>query len=170
MLTLDIPLKNIPARAALIPDARPNQPPPYLIAGGFVFRELDTPYLKAWGKKWSEEIPVSLRILNEMQSEQPTPEQKRLLVLADVFPDEYNFGYHELSQSIVKTVNGQSVDSIREMEEAFQHPQNGFHIIEFTPSYGPSKVILDAEKFNEATRKIMDKYQIPSRIRMNAEK
>jgi hypothetical protein len=39
-------------------------------------------------------------------------------------------------------------------------------VIEFFPSYGMSKVILDAETFDSATERIMEKYQIPSRIRV----
>lgn len=167
IVELQIPLKNMQASAALIPYARPDQPPPYLIAGGLVFRELDVPYLKAWGENWEDQIPTYLRILNSLHSELPTPDQHRLIVLADVFPDEYNLGYHELAQNIVKAVNGQPVDSIRKMEEALQHPENGFHVIELLPNYGTSKIILDAEKFEEATAAIMETYQIPSRIRMN---
>lgn len=164
-IIVEIPLKNIPPSAALIPEARLETPPPYLVAGGFVFRELDVPYLKAWGDKWEEKIPAYLRCLHEMKGESPTSEQQRLIVLADVFPDEYNFGYHDLAQKVVKSVNGYPIDSIREMEEAFQHPQGGFHIIEFMPSYSTSKVILDAETFTAATADIMEKYQIPDRIR-----
>jgi len=161
---VEIPLKNIPPSAALIPKARLDTPPPYLLAGGFVFRELDVPYLRAWGDKWKEKIPSYLRCLYEMKSESPTLEQQRLIVLADVFPDEYNLGYHDMAQNIVKAVNGYPIDSIKKMEEAFQHPQGGFHIIEFMPSYGISKVILDAGTFAAATTAIMEKYQIPSRI------
>ncbi|MEN7972297.1 MAG: hypothetical protein ABFR47_00530 [Verrucomicrobiota bacterium] len=164
-IMVDIPLKNNPPSAALIPRARLNTPPPYLVAGGFIFRELDVPYLKAWGNNWSDKIPAYLRCLYEMKSEAPTPEQQRLIVLADVFPDEYNLGYHDMAQNIVKSVNGYPVDSIKKMEEAFQHPQGEFHIIEFMPSYGTSKVILDAKDFPAATAAIMEKYQIPSRIR-----
>ncbi|WP_136063229.1 PDZ domain-containing protein [Pontiella sulfatireligans] len=165
--TVEVPLKNTQPSAALIPAARPDLPPPYLVAGGFVFRELDVPYLKAWGKDWENNIPPTLRILNEMRSESPTPEQQRLIVLTDVFPDDYNLGYHEMAQNIVKSVNGRSIDSIREMEEAFQHPEDGFHVIEFLPGYGTSKVILDAAPFKDATAAIMEKYQIPTRIRLN---
>jgi hypothetical protein len=167
-ITLSIPLKAVPPSAALIPENRLNTPPPYLIAGGFVFRELDELYLQAWGSKWKEEIPAYLRTLLNMKNESATPEQRRLIVLTDVFPDEYNLGYHSMAQNIVKTVNGQPIDSIRKMEAAFQQPQNGFHVIEFMPSYGMSKVILDAGRFESATQSIMDKYQIPSRIRVRA--
>lgn len=165
-ITISIPLKAVPPSAALIPGNRLNTPPPYLVAGGFVYRELDELYLQAWGKKWKEEIPAYLRILLNMKNETSTPEQRRLIVLTDVFPDEYNLGYHDMSQNIVKTVNGCPIDSIRKMEEAFQHSQNGFHVIEFMPSYGISKVILDASTFESATQSIMEKYQIPTRIRM----
>lgn len=164
-ITVDIPLKNVLPSSALIPSDRLDTPPPYLVAGGFVFRELDVPYLRAWGEDWSKKIPSYLRILFKLQGESATPEQQRYLILADVFPDEYNLGYHDMSQNIVKSINGVAVDSIAEMEEAFQHPQNGYQVIEFMPSYGTSKVILDAATFAEATDAIMEKYQIPSRIR-----
>lgn len=165
-VTVSIPLKASMPGAALIPKTRLNTPPPYLVAGGFVFRELDELYLHAWGKKWTEQIPAYLRTLLHMQQDSATPEQRRLIVLADVFPDEYNMGYHDMAQNVVKSVNGFPVDSISKMEEAFLHPENGFHVIEFIPSYGINKVILDAERFEEATRSIMENYQIPSRIRM----
>ena len=87
-------------------------------------------------------------------------------MLTDVFPDEYNLVYHDMSHNLVKAVNGHPVNSMKKMEAAFQDPQDGFHIIEFMPSYGVSKVILDAETFKAATADIMEKYQIPARIRM----
>lgn len=164
-ITVDIPLKNIPAASALIPETRTGQAPPYLVAGGLVFRELDTPYLQAWGDEWEKSIPARLRIYREMTAENHDPD-KRLIVLADVFPDEYNMGYHDLSQNIVTAVNGQPVNSITDMEEAFKKPEGEFHIIEFVPSYGLSKVILDAKEFSAATERIMETYQIPSRIRL----
>ncbi|MCK4563591.1 MAG: hypothetical protein KAU94_02820 [Verrucomicrobia bacterium] len=164
-ITLDIPLKNIPESSALIPKTRTGQPPPYLIAGGLVFRELDTPYLRAWGNEWMKNIPARLRIYTEMESENHSPD-KRLIVLADVFPDEYNLGYHDMSQNIVTAVNGRPINSIADMEEAFKHPEGEFHVIEFVPTYGLSKVILDAKEFSAATTRIMETYQIPSRIRL----
>ena len=51
------------------------------------------------------------------------------------------------------------------MDEALQRPADGFHMIEFMPSYGLSKVILDAETYEAATAAIMEKYQIPERLR-----
>ena len=166
---IEIPLKNMPPSVSLIPEARPNQPPPYLVAGGFIFRELDVPYLRAWGSEWEENIPSFLRCLYKMDGEALLPGKQRLIILTDVFPDQYNLGYHDMAQNIVKSVNGYPVDSIRKMEEAFQHPENGFHVIEFMQSFGISKVILDATTFDAATASIMEKYQIPSRIRLREE-
>jgi len=167
-IELEVSLKNIPASSALIPATRTEQPPPYLIAGGLVFRELDTPYLRAWGDKWEENIPSRLRIYKEMESEAYQPGE-HLIILADVFPDEYNLGYHDMAQNIVVSVNGRPITSIAAMEEAFQHPDGKFHVIELAKSYDISKVILDAEEFDSATRRIMETYQIPSRIRLRTE-
>ena len=165
-LALDIPLKNIPCESMRIPTYRIETPPPYLFAGGFVFRELDIPYLRAWGKNWAEKIPLRLRIYQNMESNNNSGDQRRMIILADVFPDEYNLGYHDMAQNIVKTVNTRPVHSIADLEQAFQHPIEKFHIIEFVASYSMSTVILDSEKFQSATESIMEKYRIPQRIRL----
>lgn len=164
-LDLEILLKNIPASSALIPAARTGQLPPYLLAGGFVFRELDRPYLRAWGEDWESSIPPRLRVYLEMEAE-THGQDKRLIVLADVFPDEYNLGYHDLGQNIITRVNGRTINSIADMEEAFQNPSGDFHVIELVPSYGLKKVVLDAKEFDAATARIMETYQIPTRIRL----
>jgi len=164
-LTLKMPLKNIPPSADLIPMTRHNQPPPYLLAGGLVFRELDVPYLRAWGDRWQEEIPALFRINLEMNG-QKQGENRRLIVLTDVFPDQYNLGYHDLSQLIVTKVNGKTIRSIADMEAAFHHPVGDFHVIELLPGFNLSKIILDAKTFDVATKRIMKTYQIPMRIRL----
>ena len=168
-MDVNILLKNIPCQSMRIPSQRIGLPPPYLFAGGFVFRELDVPYLRAWGNNWSDKIPLRLRIYQSMQSASLTTERQHMIILADVFPDEYNLGYHDLSQSIVKSVNGLPIFSIKDLEKAFQNPDGKFHIIEFVPSYGMSTVILDAEQYESATELIMQKYRIPKRIRLRAQ-
>lgn len=165
-VSLEMILKNIPPAVESIPFARlDNDPPPYLFAGGFVFRELDIPYFRAWGDQWQKNIPARLRIYKEM-NDQILLKKKRLIVLADVFPDPYNLGYHDMSQNIVVEVNGRSIESIADMQEAFNHPLGPFHVIKFVPSYGAEKVILDATTFEEATLRIMKTYHIPSRVRL----
>ena len=164
-LNLKIPLKNIPPSADLIPETRYNQPPPYLFAGGLVFRELDVPYLKAWGSNWRQNIPPRLRVYLEMDA-QKQGENRRLIILADVFPDQYNLGYHDLSQLIISKVNGKEIRSIADMEEAFKHPQGDFHVIECIPNFGISKIILDAKTFDAATQRIMKTYHISHRLRL----
>ena len=121
-ISVEIPLKNTLPSAALIPEERLSTPPPYLSVGGFVFREFDEPYLRAWGDDWEGKIPSYLRILLDLRGESPTPEQTRLIVLTDVFPDKYNLGYHDMSQYIVERVNRIAVGSIRKMEAALQQP------------------------------------------------
>jgi len=165
---VDIPLKRLSGETVLIPSYREKEPP-YLVAGGFVFRELDTPYLGAWGKGWKDKIPTRLRIYLGLENEENIPGRRRMIVLADVFPDQYNLGYHDMAQNIVKAVNSRPVDSIADMEEAFKHPAGKFHVIELVPSFGMSRVILDASTFESATESIMNKYRIPQRIRLRAE-
>jgi len=162
--TVRLELKNIPPSVDLLPESRLGNPPSYLFAAGFVFRELDMPYLRSWGEDWFERIPARLRIYAETGHE-ILPGSKRLIILAGVFPDPYNIGYHDLRQCVVRAVNGRTVSSIAELEEAFNHPSGRFQIIDFVPSFDISHVVLDAGGFDEATRRIMRTYRIPSRIR-----
>ncbi|MBN1672439.1 MAG: hypothetical protein JXR37_15470 [Kiritimatiellae bacterium] len=164
-----IPLRNKPTATSLIPWRRASRPPPYLIAGGLVFRELDAEYLRSWGEDWRARIPTRLRVYEGMESESQTPDRRRLLVLSAVLPDAYNLGYHGLAQLIVERVNGLQVDSIAELNEAFGKPQGAFHVIRFVPNFSRNEIVLDAAEFEQATERIMKKYSIPGRIRVAVE-
>ena len=157
-----------PARAAqeLIPVRSSGAAPPYVIAGGLVFRELDGDFLRTWGKDWEKKAPPFLMTRYDLFRTTQTAGRRRVILLAYVLPSACNLGYGNLETLPVARINGRDVDSIAGVDEAFQHPEGDFHRIVFEPNPVRVEVVLEAATFEQATREILDEYQIPQRLRL----
>lgn len=166
ILRLIMPLSSFPAEVHLIPWRRYADPPPFLIAGGLIFRELDGPYLRTWGDEWQKKAPATLVTMNHLLEQAQEPERRRIVLLQGVIPDDFTLGYQNLEDLAVDKVNGQKVDSLQGVEAALRQPVSGFHIIEFLPFQQLRQVVLDASGLEEATTRIMADYQIPLRKRL----
>jgi S1-C subfamily serine protease len=165
LIDVDIELRRHRASHWLVPWRRNDSTPPYLVAGGLVLRELDGNYLRAWGENWRKEAPSQLVQRYALMRKSQTPERRGILMLSHVLPAAYNLGYHDLAHLAVAQINGRPVDSVRDAEEAFQHPEDGLHRLVFYPDDLRSQVVLDAEAFGEATAEILEAYGVPERIR-----
>jgi hypothetical protein len=165
-LDVDVELRRNHGADWLIPDRRDQPPPPYLVAGGLVLRELDGNYLRAWGIPWRRHAPANLVERYDRERESQTAERRRILLLSQVLPDAHNLGYHQLANLAVTEINGRSVDSVADADEAFRHPVGGFHRVKFYRDDLRSEVVLDAAGFQESTARILENYNIPARIRI----
>lgn len=166
VLDLELEIKGFPAGLPLVPEKRSDHAPSYLVAGGLVFRELDHNLLLAFGENWKSRANPRLVTYWALERWNQTPEKRRVIVLTYALPDSYNIGYHNLRDLIVDKVNGYSINSISDMEEAFNHPENNLHNITFIRNPQRNKIVLDAVKFEEATERILGMYNIPQRIRL----
>jgi S1-C subfamily serine protease len=165
LVDIELELRAYPAAAALVPWRRPSEAPPYLVAGGLVFRELDGRYLLAWGDDWHKVVPAQLRYINDVMNHAQTPAQRRLIILSHVLPAPYNQGYHDLRDLPVKAINGRRIGLVSDAIEAFARPANGQHTIEFYPNATVSEIVLDAETFGPASTEILRAYEVPSPMR-----
>jgi S1-C subfamily serine protease len=165
VIDLEIELRRYASACRLVPWRRDDSPPPYLVAGGLVLRELDGKYLSAWGTDWRSTAPSTLVQRYDLQGRFRTPERRRILLLSHVLPDPFNLGYHDLANLALADINGRPVDSVADAEEAFHHPVDGLHRIDFYPDDDRSQVVLEAAGFEEATTRILAAYNIPERIR-----
>jgi len=166
VLDLEMELKGFPADIRLIPYRRSDHSPPYLVAGGFVFRELDYNYLRSAGKNWRSRTDLRLVTYWDLERGAQSPDRKRIIILSKVLPDSYNIGYHNLRDLVVKQVNGYEINSIHDLEKAFSHPDEGFHTIIFRSNFTRNRVVLDSADFERSTERIMNTYNIPDRIRL----
>lgn len=165
---LQMALRAYPAAQELIPARGGPGAPPYRIAGGLVFRELDAEYLRTWGRDWASEAP--LRLLGRFNTEQhgQAPERRRIVLLKAVLPSEYTIGYHGLEDLPVETVNGIAVDSIEGLNRALERPVDGFQTIVLAPNGFRREIVLDAAGFEAATAEILEEYGIPAAGRASA--
>jgi len=167
-LDLRMMLRAYPAAQELIPAESGSGAPPYRIAGGLVFRELDGEYLRTWGRDWASEAP--LRLLGRFNTEQngQTPERRRIVLLTAVLPSAYTIGYHGLENLPVETVNGIVIDSIEGLNRALERPQDGFHTIVLAPNGFRREIVLEAAGLEAATAEILEEYGIPAAGRASA--
>ncbi len=151
--TLDttVPLRPYDGSSLLLPIDRVG-PPPYLVAGGLVFREFDESL---------QARSVELRIVSQLRRTAQSADRRRVVVLSSVLPDTYNLGYHGTSELEVERVNGQLVDGLEAVRAAFGAPKDGFHVVTFAPNPRLRQLVLDASTFAEAGERIAASYGIP---------
>lgn len=162
---LELTLKGSPADLPLVPSARSNHAPAYMVAGGLVFRELDYDFLRAFGKDWKSKASPRMVTLWALEGWEQTREKRRVIILAYVMPDSYNIGYHSLNNLIVSKVNGRPINFITDMREAFRHPEKSLHTITFVPNPQRNEIVLDADGLEKATDRIVRMYGIPQGMR-----
>lgn len=163
-----IRLRDNPVALALIPERRGDEPPPYVVAGGLVLRELDADYLRSWGADWLTKAPLPLLTRYYLDQDEQQPGRRRIVILASVLPSEYDIGYQDLRNLVVESVNGMPIDSIQDVAEALARPGDGFHTIAFEPNPTRREAILDAASFEDATAKALETYDIPAAIRLRS--
>jgi len=168
---VEFELKAYPSQLRRVPWRRDNSPPPYLVAGGLVFRELDGEFLRTWGSEWASNAPRNLAIQYYLYGHSTRPDQRRAIVLSSVLPDRYNIGYHDVADMITTHVNGIPIDSVDDLVSAFAQPQtdaNGepaYHVVRFAPNSYLAELVLDARTFEEASARIADAYGLPATVR-----
>ena len=168
VIDLKMPLRAYPAAQALIPSQSGPEPPPYLVAGGLVFRELTADYLRTWGSEWPSDAPLRLIGLYNIERFAQAPERRRIILLKSVLPSSYTIGYHGLEDLPIEAVNGQAVDSLEDVVEALRRPADGLHTIVLEPNGDRREIVLDAEGMEAATAQIMEEFHVPQAVRLSA--
>ena len=90
----------------------------------------------------------------------------RLIKLVGSDPAKPLSGAGDALSLALAEINGRSVDSVADADEAFRHPIGEFHRLKFYRDDLRREVVLDAAGFEESTARILENYDIPARIRI----
>ena len=157
-----------PAGLELVPSVG-DKVPPYLIAGGFVIRELDVPYLRTWGKDWINDAPQRLLSRYLFGTKSQTPNRRRIVLLATVLPAPYNLGYQDLKDVAIERVNGRPIGKIEDVVAALERPEGRFHVFTLSAESPRDEIVVEAATLDGATTGILEAYGIPAASRLRAE-
>ena len=157
-----------PDRSRVVSEAQlADQPPDYVVLGGFVFLELSRPYLQEWGNDWVNEAPKRLVYYDAFQNEIPE-DRGKIVILAQVLPVPETLGYESIRNLVVTQVNGRPVRSLVDLSEAAKKPLKGFHKIEFEED--PKMVFLDAASVEANQKALIERYSLPALQRLKGKK
>ncbi len=156
-LTVDVVLDAYDDSRALIPQNIEGRQAQYLVEGGILLRELTADYLMAPGARWM--VANNPRFVNLFLSRAQFPDKPgdRVVIMADILPDEINKGYQRIRDDIVTKVNGQPISS---MKDVFAIRRRDGAITRITLNNMGVDIVLDPSTLEEANRRISKQYRI----------
>jgi hypothetical protein len=149
----------------LVPEQSFDQPPEYVLTGGFVFVPLTDAYLRSWGPTWRQRAPFRLAYYDTGKVKLG---RKERIVLSQVLPDQVNLGYETLHNSVIDEVNGVKIGQMSDLVGALKSPINGFDVFKFASGEPVEMAVLDASEIDAANQNIMTLFHIPSDHVLNA--
>jgi len=138
----------------------------YLIMGGLLFQELTRPYLQSFGKDWASRAPFRLVYAMSHPEQYRDEGREKIVFLAGVLPTSSVQGYERIGGNIITTVNGKTINNIRDLDIAFnQKPKDGVHEIRFDQY--PKVIWLDDELAKQDNFLfIPERFRIQERMRL----
>jgi S1-C subfamily serine protease len=154
-MKIQMPLKAI---SQLMPDRPDERHPTYFVMAGFVFVPLTFNYYST--ANWDNFKPELQDLLfHGLRAK----EQKQVVLISHVLPHEINKGYDKLTNMVVTQINGQPISEMKDVLAAFDHPVDGFDVIDVDDhDWFGSTIVVDADKTKQATDEIMDTFKILS--------
>ncbi len=142
----------------LIDPYRFDEGPRFFIAGGMVFQELTKPYLQIFGDQWRTRAPMRLLWALTHPDEYEKKGREKLVFLSRVIRTPATLGYENISHVIVDKVNGQPINSLKDLAKAFDWPEGSVHKIEL--SEAPHELFLDVRVTDIVDEQLKDAFRI----------
>ena len=165
----------------LVPSHFHNQPPPYLLMGGFVFTVLSVPYLHALDA-FEDFVSDDISYLLTLWRHDPEPppllpddnnskrsgavpdisDNQEVVILTQVLIHSSNLGYEHLSDIVLEKVNGHTVRSLQHLHTIVQEEcdKDGVHFLELQFAPNERLVVLETSSIVQATNEICEEHNI----------
>jgi hypothetical protein len=143
--------------AVLVPENIAGERAEYIVAGGFILRELDADYLRAHGSKWRAKVDTQLlnHYLSGMADMQAPTD--RIVFVSAMLADEINEGYDNHRNDILTAVNGRP---IRNIDDVFQILSDDGHIHRLSFRSDGIDVVFDPAQIDAANARIAQQYRV----------
>jgi hypothetical protein len=131
-----------------------DEKPRYLLYGGLLFQPLDRNFMDAIGES-------DLRLRREFEDfvdRHLYLERPEIVVLSRVLADPVNKDCDGLRPGIVDSINGKTIRSLNDVQEAFQVPGT-YDVINLMGVGVP--IVLKREEVLKAAPRILERYRIP---------
>lgn len=139
----------------LVPRTEYDRRPMWFVFGGLVFQRLTAEYLRNWGDAWWDKAPKGL--LHAYYYGLRRPQQREVVVLAQVLADDVNVGYESFANDAVTGVDGKlpvdMSDFVKRMDGA-----EGEVVVRLASG---ATVLLDVRAARAAEGRIRDLYHLP---------
>ncbi len=135
--------------------------PDYYTYGGFVFVKLSRDFLESWGNEWIKDIPSYLKFLFYHSSEiNKDTHLKEYVVISKILPDEVNSYSERFRNKVVKSVNNEPVNSLRDLASLIENNKNDYIEIKFRGNN--ETMIIDSKLAKAHNATILEKYNVTS--------
>lgn len=129
--------------------------PSYLIYGGLVFQPLSRNFLETWRKWWNDAPPELLKMY---YGGLRTESRRQVVVLSQVLADESNVGYPGFRNSVIASVNGESIADLADLTRRLDAAEG---LVEIRTS-NDGLIVIDANTLQEANARVLERYRIQS--------
>jgi hypothetical protein len=163
-LDIDIKLSHRAADSYVIDPYIIDRAPKFYILGGLVLSELSRQYLREYGNDWQKKAPEQFVYFDRQQNELFKDGPKKIVFLSRILPSDLTVGYEEISQIVVKKINGVELQSLADVPGALTKAVDGLHKIEFDGE--PGAIYLDAAQVAASESAFMQKYRLPALKRL----
>jgi S1-C subfamily serine protease len=161
-IEVSFPLKPHPISSRLRGEF--DRMPSYYIHAGLVFMPLDQEYLNTFGSFWQNAEKHLLYAMFFKPLEHPETQLQTSVALTRILPHPVNSAYRNLSNSIVKSVNGVSIHKLGDLDAGFKASTGPYDQILLEP--GEIRVILDKAQARRSHEEILAQYGISHDRRM----
>jgi S1-C subfamily serine protease len=156
-LAVEVPVTV--ARSHHRPDHVYAQHARFFVYGGLVFTTLSRSYLRTWGDRWFRDAPLLLRYLDFYAPyEAEMAKTADVIVLAKRLPDTVNAYATSNMFGVVRSVDGNTVESLPELISALENGTGTYAIISFMGSNDP--IVLERAAVKGRNAAINAKYGV----------
>ena len=151
---VEVTLSKTGGEFKLLGDKQFEKPPSYFIYGGFVFMPLTSDYINASNSLFGSGLDENLTVLSQFW---PTEERKQAVIISKVLPDNSNKGFHNISDFLIKTINGRKFKDFKQFYKILNESDSKFIVLEDEFGY---QVVIHRGEGKKHHASILKRYRI----------